>query len=67
MRTRSPPLRTLPARMELTPSCSPIACGSASDPLNVNVEVRPATRNCGIVARRFINSSVMPSLKYSCS
>src|ERR1700747_368065 len=34
-------------------------------PLKANQDVRPGTRNPGTLARTLINSSVIPSLKYS--
>src|SRR6516162_2993400 len=66
MRTLFPERRTLPSRMEATLSLCAMVPMSVSLPLNENEEVRAITFSASICDRATINSSVMPSEKYSC-
>ena len=56
-------LRTLPSSTLATFSALAIVATSTSLPLNENDEVRAITRNCGICANWFNNSSDRPSEK----
>lgn len=67
MRTRSPDFRTLPSTTWRTPSSSPILSGLTVTPLYENDELRAGTNRPEIFDRSVMMSSVMPSLKYSCS
>src|SRR5713226_4023255 len=66
MRTWSASLRTLPSSMYFTPNSRLTSCTFAALPLYVKVDVR-ATKRSDILEREVIKSSVIPSLKYSCS
>src|SRR3972149_6237331 len=67
MRTRSPARRTLPSRTCVTPKRFPTSRTSTGLPLYVKVELRAITSRPESLDRSVMMSSVMPSLKYSCS
>ena len=64
-RTRLPARRTLPSRMLVTRSASPMRTRSSALPLKAKEEVRAGTRRPGICARAFRISSERPSEKYA--
>ena len=66
-RRRAPARRTLASRTNPTPSRAPISWMGTSPLLKANVDVRDTTRRPSTFASAFINSSVMPSPKYSAS
>ncbi len=67
MRTRPPALRTLPSSTWLTPSCLATWGTSTDLPLKVKAVLRATTDRAETLDRSVMMSSLMPSLKYSCS
>ena len=67
IRTRPPALRTLPSRMWLTSSFRAISRQSIDCPLKVKAVLRAITPSAEIFDRSVVMSSLIPSLKYSCS
>src|SRR6202008_1322894 len=67
MRTRPPALRTLPSRTCPTLSSRATLVTSTFLPLYENELLRETTARAETLLRSVMMSSVMPSLKYSCS
>ena len=67
MRRLSPERRTDPSSTSDASSSAPIARTSCAFPLSANTDVRDATRRPSTLASAWINSSVIPSLRYSLS
>ena len=67
MRTRPPALRTLPSSTWLTLSSRATFGTSTCLPLNMKALLRETTDSAETLLRSVMMSSVMPSLKYSCS
>src|SRR3954469_9312454 len=67
MRTRPAALRTLPSKTWLTLSW-PATCRTSMDfPLKVKAVLRDTTFSADTLLKSVMMSSLMPSLKYSCS